>query len=65
MPAVLIDSIIVGFEISYFFMGTLDLRVLFANAISVMIGQAVVCYGLGVPLLIVLEKNNFLKKMIH
>lgn len=64
MPPVIINAIIVGFEISYFFMGTLTWEVYLANFTSVLIGQAVICYGLGVPLMIVLEKNNIFKKAI-
>lgn len=64
MPAVFINAIIVGFEISYFFIGSLAPEVLFLNASSVFIGQAVVCYGLGVPLMIVLEKNKIFAKAL-
>ena len=63
LPPVLMNALIVGFEITYFFMGSLDIKIFLANALSVLIGQAVVCYGLGVPLMIILEKNNFYKRL--
>ena len=65
MPAVIVNAIIVGFEISYFFMGTLDMQVMLVNAASVFIGQAVVCYGLGVPLMMILEKHKLFDKVIQ
>lgn len=63
MPPVLINAAIVGFEISYFFMGTLEPTVLLINMVSVLFGQAVVCYGLGLPLMILLERNKLFDKI--
>lgn len=63
VPPVLFNAIIVGFEISYFFVGTLTWEVFLINAGSVLIGQAAVCYLLGVPLMIALERKDLYKKI--
>lgn len=63
LPPVLFNAVIVGFEISYFFVGSLEIGVFMANALSVLIGQAVVCYLLGVPLMIALERKELYKKI--
>jgi len=64
LPAILINALVVGFEITYFFMGTTEFSVMLINAGTVLVGQTVICYGLGVPLLILIEKNKFLQKII-
>ncbi|MEG0570067.1 MAG: QueT transporter family protein [Oscillospiraceae bacterium] len=63
LPPVLINSVIVGWEISYFFMGAASPQILIINMIYVFIGQFVVCYGLGCILMAVLYKNNLYKKI--
>lgn len=63
MPPVIINTIIVGFEITYFFMGSLDINIFLINAVSVFVGQAVVCYALGIPLMIFMERNDFYKRI--
>lgn len=63
-PAVIINALIVGFEISYFFVGSLEPAVLGINFLSVFIGQAVVCYGLGVPFILVLERTKIFNKIL-
>lgn len=60
MPAVIANAIIVGIEITLFFEGTLFLNMLFVG-----LGELVVCYGLGVPLIIALYKNNLYKKIFN
>ncbi len=51
LPAVLINAVIVGFELSYL----LGLP-FYQTALAVLAGQAVSCYALGLPLLLALEK---------
>lgn len=60
LPPVLINALVIGFEISYLFTG---MDFLLLNMVSVGIGQAVICYGLGVPLMIVLKKGDLYKKI--
>lgn len=62
LPAVIVNAIIVGFELTWIF-NDMQMQFLFINAASVFIGQAVVCYGLGIPLIIALKKNNLYKKI--
>lgn len=63
LPPVIFNAIIVGFEISYFFVGSTQWPVLLTNGLSVLIGQAVVCYGLGIPLMLVLERKDLAKQL--
>lgn len=65
LPPVIINALVVGFEISYFFMGTLEPSVFFINAGSVFIGQAVVCYGMGIPFMMILSKNKLHEKIFR
>ncbi len=65
LPPVLINAVIVGFEISYFFMGSLESKILITNMVTVLIGQAVVCYGMGVPLMMILNKNRLYEKILR
>lgn len=64
LPAVLINAIIVGLEITFLFNGSENFVPAFiANGLSIGIGQFVVCYALGVPLMLVLNKNELYKKV--
>lgn len=64
LPPVMINALVIGFEISYFFVGSISLEIFLFNTISVFIGQAVICYGIGIPLMIALEKNDIYKKIL-
>ena len=57
LPPVIFNAIIVGFEIAFFFTegGASMLGFLF-NALTVGIGQLVVCYGVGVPLFLLVKR---------
>lgn len=63
LPPVLINAVIVGWEISFFFVGNTNMETMLINAASVLVGQAVVCYGLGVPLMLVLERKALHKRL--
>lgn len=62
IPAVLFNGVIVGAVITYFEADGLSLaaflKVFAFNALTVGLGEAVVCWGLGVPLAIALQKNK-------
>lgn len=62
LPPVLINAVVVGYELTMLFNGG-ELRFFWLNAASVLFGQAVVCYGLGIPLMIILMKNNLGRKI--
>ena len=53
MPAVIINAIAVGLEITLFMEGSAGFLI---TAVQVAIGQIICCYGLGIPLYICLEK---------
>lgn len=64
MPPVIINAIIVGLELTWIFNG-LEMKFFLLNFVSVFVGQAVICYGLGIPLMLALEKNNLYKKIFY
>ncbi len=58
-PAVIFNSIIIGLELMYLFSGgKFNLPIFLANAISVFIGQFVTCYGIGIPIMLWLNKMD-------
>lgn len=74
LPPVVINAVVVGLEITLLSSsGTIDAAsfrdfnwILFwGNAGSVGLGELVVCYGLGLPLMIVIEKNPKLKALLR
>lgn len=64
LPPILANALIVGAEITVLFNAKEAFMVAFAaNAVSVGVGELVVCYVLGIPLMVVLSKNNLYKKI--
>ncbi len=63
LPPVLINAVIVGLEITFVFSGGFSVSAFTANFISIFIGQATICYLLGVPFMYILSKNDFYKKI--
>lgn len=63
LPAVLANAVIVGLEICVFFIGTLTWETFLINAGLVLWGELVVCYVLGLPLMIILERNGLYKRI--
>lgn len=63
-PAVLVNAVIVGMEITFFFSeGGATAAIFWANFASVFLGQAIICYGFGVPLMLVLERGELYKRI--
>ncbi len=56
MPPVLINAVLIGAMLYYLFLGSPEQAPLWSMMIWVGAGQLVACYGLGYPLLILLEK---------
>ena len=64
LPPVLLNALIVGAELTVFFNGNdVFTKAFIVNATSVFIGELVVCYTLGLLLMITLNKNNLYKKI--
>lgn len=63
LPPVIFNAVIVGLEIAFFFTeGGASLASFSFNALFVGVGQLVVCYGLGVPLFLVLRKYHIFEE---
>ncbi len=58
LPPVVINALVVGWIILHLVVG----YPLFLSIISVAAGQLIACYGLGLPLLIFLEKRSYIFK---
>jgi len=58
LPPVLCNAVIIGLVLTYGY----GIDLLWMNMLTVGVGQAVVCYALGVPLVRVLEKQPLLQK---
>ena len=61
---VLSNAVIIGLEIAYFMPEGLTLAGFLGAAASVGLGELVVCYGLGLPLSIVLDKLPSFKRAV-
>ncbi len=61
LPPVLINAAVVGAEITLLSPGGFVWAAFWANAGSVGLGELVICYVLGLPLAVALEKNKTLK----
>jgi len=59
LPPVLCNAVIVGLVITYAY----GIDMLWMNMLTVGLGEAVVCYVLGVPLVKLLEKQPIIKKL--
>ena len=59
LPPVLVNAVIVGLEIAFFFTeGKASFAGFAFNALTVGLGQAVVCFGLGIPLYLMIKKYH-------
>lgn len=62
MP-VIFNAVIVGTELSFFYSeNSFSTEIMLYNMLSVGIGEFVICFFIGYPLSVLLEKRNFLKK---
>ncbi len=69
VPPILINALVIGFEIAGltgtgFSFSALNFDVFIASAISVGLGQLVVCFVLGLPLFITIKKNKTLYNLL-
>lgn len=58
LPPVLVNAVVIGLELWFFVDGERTLPVLFSMMGTVGLGQLVVCYGLGMPLLFLLDRHR-------
>lgn len=56
LPPILVNAIIIGLMLYYIFLGTGDQMALLSIMGWVALGQTIVCYGLGYPFMLILEK---------
>lgn len=63
-PPVIVNAVIIGFEIAVFFMPEAPfLWAFFISAIEVGIGQLIVCFIFGIPFYLAINKYNFFEKL--
>lgn len=64
LPPVLVNAVIVGIELTVLFnSGENFSKAFIANGISVLIGQLVICYSLGMLLMVSLNRKDIHKKI--
>lgn len=63
LPPVLLNAVIVGLELCIIVFSDLSWKTFLINAGLVGLGQLVVCYGMGIPLMFVLWRNDLHKKL--
>ncbi len=56
LPPIIVNAIFVGLMLYYIFLGSPDEMPLSAIMAWVAIGQTIVCYGLGYPFMLILDK---------
>lgn len=61
LPPVVLGSVYVGALISFSMPKSFSFPVFWSTALSVGFSQFIVCYGLGIPLLILIDKKGFYK----
>jgi len=65
LPPVIINAIVVGWELCIMINGGFNAVVFTAQAVSVAVGQLISCVGLGLILVRVIEKNPQLKEIVE
>ncbi len=60
---IIINALVVGAEITFFMPAGFLIKAYFINALQIALSQAVMCYGVGLPLYNVIKKMNFDKRM--
>lgn len=65
VPPILVNAVIIGLELTYFFSNGFTMEIFFINALSVGLGQIVPCAGLGLLLVYTLEKTGLDKKLFQ
>lgn len=63
LPPVIMNALIVGFEVAWFMPEGLTWVGFAVSALEVGVGELVVCYALGLPLTAMLEKTGAAKKI--
>jgi len=56
LPPILVNAVIIGLMLYYIFLGSPDEAPLPAIMAWVALGQTIVCYGLGYPFMLILDK---------
>ncbi|MDL2234363.1 QueT transporter family protein [Ruminococcaceae bacterium OttesenSCG-928-L11] len=62
VPPVIVNALIIGLEITYLEAGGFHPQMFLLNALYVGAGQAVSCFGLGLPLVYLLQKTGVANK---
>lgn len=62
IPPVLVNALVIGMELTVLESGGFHPQVFLMNAVGVGLGQAVACFGLGLPLVYILEKTGVARK---
>lgn len=64
LPPVIINAVVVGWELCIMINGEFHPVIFTAQAVSVGLGQAISCLGLGIMMVRIIEKNPFIKEIM-
>ena len=65
VPPILVNAVIIGLELTFFFSNGFTMEIFLINALSVGLGQIIPCAGLGLLLVYTLEKTGLDKKLFQ
>ena len=64
LPPIIINAAVVGWELCIMINGEFHPVIFAAQAVSVGLGQAISCLGLGIMMVRIIEKNPFIKEIM-
>ncbi|MEG0020881.1 MAG: QueT transporter family protein, partial [Oscillospiraceae bacterium] len=64
VPPILVNAVVVGFEITFFFSDIHTLPILFMNMVTVGLGQVVSCFFIGLILVKFINSSGKLKEIV-
>ena len=65
LPPILVNAVVIGLELTYFFSNGFTMKIFLINALSVGLGQIIPCAVLGLLLVYTLEKTGLDQKLFH
>lgn len=65
VPPILVNAVVIGLELTYFFSSGFTTEIFLINALSVGLGQIIPCAVLGLLLVYMLEKTGLDQKLFH
>ncbi len=65
IPPVLVNALVIGLELMWLETNAFVMPVFLINALYVGLGQAIACFGLGIPLTVILERTGLARRYLQ